>query len=116
MDKILNNLGLCNRAGKLISGTDMVCDYLASGKVCYIFLLGNGNGELAVTRLTHAVNRHLTETCGTIPVPQTAAVGDCDLSAVSLLDVSGEHACAVTANDVIGLLNVGDVFHDKFPF
>lgn len=38
MDKILNNLGLCNRAGKLISGTDMVCDYLASGKVCYIFL------------------------------------------------------------------------------
>ena len=39
----LNNLGLCNRAGKLISGTDMVCDYMASGKVFYIFLANDAS-------------------------------------------------------------------------
>ena len=39
----LNNLGLCNRAGTLISGTDMVCDYMESGKVFYIFLANDAS-------------------------------------------------------------------------
>ena len=43
MNNILNNLGLCNRAGKIVSGTDMVCDYMASGKVCYIFLASDAS-------------------------------------------------------------------------
>jgi ribosomal protein L7Ae-like RNA K-turn-binding protein len=43
MSNTLNNLGLCNRAGKLISGTDMVCDYMSSGKVFYIFLANDAS-------------------------------------------------------------------------
>lgn len=38
MDKILSNLGLCNRARGLVSGEEIVCEYIASGKVKYVFL------------------------------------------------------------------------------
>lgn len=38
MDKILNNLGLCQRASGLISGEEMVLNAISSGQVCYIFL------------------------------------------------------------------------------
>lgn len=38
MDKILSNLGLCNRARGLVSGEEIVCEYMASGKVKYVFL------------------------------------------------------------------------------
>lgn len=43
MDKILQNLGLCNRASGLISGIELVCEYLASGKVYYIFLANDAS-------------------------------------------------------------------------
>lgn len=38
MDKILNNLGLCQRASGLISGEEVVLSGIASGEVCYVFL------------------------------------------------------------------------------
>lgn len=38
MDKILNNLGLCQRANGLISGEEMVIEGIQSGKVYYVFL------------------------------------------------------------------------------
>ena len=38
MDKILNNLGLCQKANGLISGEEMVIEGIQSGKVYYIFL------------------------------------------------------------------------------
>ena len=38
MDKRLNNLGLCNKARGLVVGTDLVIDYIRSGKVKYVFL------------------------------------------------------------------------------
>ena len=38
MDKILNNLGLCQRANGLLSGEEMVIEAVASKKVYYIFL------------------------------------------------------------------------------
>ncbi len=38
MDKILNNLGLCQRARGLISGEENVLTELSSNKVNYIFL------------------------------------------------------------------------------
>lgn len=43
MDKILNNLGLCQRSGSLISGEEMVVEYLRSGKVYYIFLANDAS-------------------------------------------------------------------------
>lgn len=43
MDKILNNLGLCNRARGLVSGEEMVCEYMASGKVKYVFLASDAS-------------------------------------------------------------------------
>ena len=43
MDKILSNLGLCNRARGLISGEEMVCEYIASGKVKYVFLANDAS-------------------------------------------------------------------------
>ena len=38
MDKILNNLGLCQRANGLLSGEEMVIEGIQSGKVYYVFL------------------------------------------------------------------------------
>ena len=43
MDRILNNLGLCQRANGLISGEEMVVEALPSKKVCYIFLASDAS-------------------------------------------------------------------------
>lgn len=43
MDKILNNLGLCQRARGLISGEENVLSELPSNKVCYIFLANDAS-------------------------------------------------------------------------
>lgn len=45
MDRILSNLGLCNRARGLVSGEDMVCESLASNKVFYIFLANDSSNN-----------------------------------------------------------------------
>lgn len=41
MDKILNNLGLAQRASALITGEEMVIAGIQAGNVCYIFLAQN---------------------------------------------------------------------------
>ena len=38
MDKILSNIGLCNRARGLVIGTDIVLDNVRAGKVKLVFL------------------------------------------------------------------------------
>ncbi len=38
MDKILNNLGLCMRAGQLVVGENLVIDGIRKGEICYVFL------------------------------------------------------------------------------
>ena len=43
MDKILNNLGLCNRANKLVSGTDIVIEEFRLNKVYLIFLANDAS-------------------------------------------------------------------------
>ena len=43
MDHILNNLGLCNRAGGLIEGEEAVVDGIRNGKVYYVFLANDAS-------------------------------------------------------------------------
>jgi len=43
MNKILNNLGLCLKAGKLIHGSDSVIEGMKSSKVKYIFLASDAS-------------------------------------------------------------------------
>ncbi len=43
MDRILSNLGLCNRARGLVSGEKLVLDSIASGNIKYIFLANNSS-------------------------------------------------------------------------
>ncbi len=43
MDRILNNLGLCNRAGGLITGEEAVVDGIRHGKVFYVFLANDAS-------------------------------------------------------------------------
>ena len=45
MNKILNNLGLCQRAGGIISGEEMVEEYVRQGKVYYIFLANDASNN-----------------------------------------------------------------------
>ena len=43
MDKILYNLGLCQKANSLVSGEEIVVEYLRSGKLYYIFLANDAS-------------------------------------------------------------------------
>lgn len=43
MDRILNNIGLCHRAGGLISGEEMVIDAIKTNKIFYIFLANDAS-------------------------------------------------------------------------
>lgn len=43
MDKILSNLGLCNRARGLVSGTDIVIENLKKKKIYLIFLASDAS-------------------------------------------------------------------------
>lgn len=43
MSNILNNLGLCNRAGKLIHGSDSVIEGIKASKVKYVFLASDAS-------------------------------------------------------------------------
>ena len=43
MDKILNNLGLCQKAGSLVSGEEIVIEYLRNNKIFYIFLASDAS-------------------------------------------------------------------------
>ena len=43
MDKILNNIGLCMRSGGLVTGQEIVEEYLRNKKVFYIFLASNAS-------------------------------------------------------------------------
>ena len=45
MDKILNNLGLCNRARGLITGEEFVCDGMANKTVKYVFLASDASAN-----------------------------------------------------------------------
>ncbi len=43
MDKILNNLGLCQRSNGLISGEEMVIEYMRKNKIFYVFLANDAS-------------------------------------------------------------------------
>lgn len=45
MDRILNNLGLCQRANGLISGEEMVVEGIQAKKVFYIFLANDASNN-----------------------------------------------------------------------
>lgn len=45
MDNILNNLGLCNKAGGIISGETLVTEGIVNKKVCYVFLATNAGAN-----------------------------------------------------------------------
>ena len=45
MERILNNLGLCQRANGLISGEEMVIEAIQSKKVCYVFLASDASNN-----------------------------------------------------------------------
>lgn len=60
MDKILSNIGLCNRAGGIISGEEIVCEYMASGKVFLIFL-ANDASDNAKKKIINKANYYNVE-------------------------------------------------------
>jgi len=43
MDKILNNLGLCQKSNSVISGEEMVVEYIRNKKVYYVFLANDAS-------------------------------------------------------------------------
>lgn len=43
MDKVLNNLGLCQKSNGVISGEEMVIEYIRKNKVFYVFLASDAS-------------------------------------------------------------------------
>lgn len=60
MDKILNNLGLCMRAGGLVTGTDYVCEYMRQNKIKLIFLASDAS-ENTKNKITNKANYYNVE-------------------------------------------------------
>ncbi|MBQ9900120.1 MAG: ribosomal L7Ae/L30e/S12e/Gadd45 family protein [Acholeplasmatales bacterium] len=60
MSNILNNLGLCFKAGKLIHGSDSVIEGIKSSKVKYIFL-ANDASENTKKRIKDKANYYSVE-------------------------------------------------------
>ena len=58
--RTLLSLGLARRAGQLITGTDMVCDALAAGKVRLVVRAGD---------VSENTKKKLTDKCGFYGVP-----------------------------------------------
>ena len=56
MDKILNNLGLCLRAGKLVHGTDAVVEGIKCGKVLYVFLANDASANTIKPTIESFIN------------------------------------------------------------
>ena len=57
MKRILNMLGLCMRAGKIISGEKACIQAIRVGKVCVV-LLDNGTAKNAEKAITDACSYH----------------------------------------------------------
>ena len=51
MDRILSNLGLCQRAGGVISGDELVVENLRAGKI-YLIFLANDAGANTKKKIT----------------------------------------------------------------
>lgn len=45
MDKILSNVGLCQRAGGIVSGEEMIVEQLRQGKIYLIFLANDAGAN-----------------------------------------------------------------------
>ena len=60
MDKVLNNLGLCQRAGGLVAGEEIVIDGIRSQKVFYIFLAKDASDNTK-KKLTDKANYYQVE-------------------------------------------------------
>ena len=62
MSNILNNLGLCFRAGKLIHGSDSVIEGIKASKVKYIFLASDASINTK-KRIKDKANYYSVEVC-----------------------------------------------------
>lgn len=49
MDKILSNLGLCQKSGGIVSGEELVLEGIRAGKVCLVFLANDAGANTTKT-------------------------------------------------------------------
>lgn len=90
MDNILNNLGLCNRAGYLVKGEEITLTHLRNGDLCYIFL-ANDSGKNTSKRILDKAKFYNVEV-------------NLDYSSMELAQALG------VARKVIGVVNKGKGF------
>lgn len=88
MDKILNNLGLCLRAGKLVHGTDAVVEGIKCGKVLYVFLANDASAN-TIKKITDKAKYYSVEVNDTYTSSEiSAAIGKNGRMAVGIIDAN----------------------------
>ena len=103
IEKILQALGLCAKAGKLVTGTPMICEALKTKKKPYLVVEASDNSENTAKRLDdrcafYGVKKHRIEVDG----EQLArAVGK--TGRVAAVAITDEQLCRL----VCGTLEIG---------
>ncbi len=88
MNKILSNLGLCNKASGLVAGEKLVCDYLQMHKVKYIFLASDAsdNAKKKIYNKANYYNVGVCEAFSSVELSQ--AIGKCGRMVVGITNES----------------------------
>lgn len=88
MDKTLNNLGLCFKAGKLVHGTDAVIEGIRTKKVLYVFL-ANDAADNTIKKITDKAKYYSVEINNTYTSDElSAAIGKNGRMALGIIDAN----------------------------
>ncbi len=86
--KALSMIGLCKKAGRIVSGVPIVCDAMRDGKVCLTVYAAKA-AENSVKRVTDKAKNYETEALGIDILPEELghAIGKAGaVAAVGILD------------------------------
>ena len=86
MNKVLNNLGLCLKAGKLCHGTDSVIEGIRSKKVKYVFLANDAadNTKKKITDKAKFYSVEVNEEFTSLELSN--AIGKCGRMVIGITD------------------------------
>ncbi|MCQ2435488.1 MAG: ribosomal L7Ae/L30e/S12e/Gadd45 family protein [Clostridia bacterium] len=86
--RLLSYIGLARKAGKLICGTDMVCDAIRDGKIKLVVVSDSvsANTQKRITNCAKYYNVTLKTAEGITPAELGAALGKSDMACVGVTD------------------------------
>lgn len=86
MDRILSLLGLAKRAGKLVLGTDFVCERMANGEIHYIFVASDSSNN-TLDKIEHKAYFYKVEINKAYTTKElNASIGEDNIKVIGIID------------------------------